>query len=233
MTASTYVPTERDFRGQGCDDRCRVIRAVVPGVFGRSEILLHDPSSHESYGRLLALAGARAEVDAETITTGCLSVNLATLEVLVNGQPIRMTAVELRLVLALARRVGMAVEYADLHRVIWGDVPEDGLAWSSSHNLRVNMARIRAKLGAEAGALIVTIVGVGLRLDAVPAGEAAPSPVWTGRRAAAPWATYWQTCLQCGSSRWPHAGHGYCTACRDRATQRAPRHRHQKRSIST
>ena len=195
--------------------------ALVPGRFGRSELLCHHPVAHESYGRAQGIAAARATVEGDTVITGRLAVNFATYEVFVGGSPVRLAATELRLVLALARRVGMAVEYGDLLRVLWDLTPGGESVVSCRHRLRVCTTRVREKLGPDAG-LIVTIVGVGLRLDAVAPGSAPTSPDWNGLYGERPWSHAWLVCVRCGEARYPHGGHGYCSSCIDRAPQRHP-----------
>jgi hypothetical protein len=213
----TAAATESSVRGPGCDERCAVATVILPGMFGRSELLVHHPDPHEAYGRLVgAHAGAGAE-RASSILTGRLRVDLASLGVFLDGRPIRVTSTELRVLVALARSVGTVLEYADVIRLAWGPEMERLPRPSSQHVLRVLVARLRARLGDEAF-LIRTVHGIGLYLDAVPVGQPARPLPWDRRaRSVRPWAAGWLACVRCGSCAFPHAGHGYCTACRDHA----------------
>ena len=225
MSAPTMTdaarPAERDFRGPGCDARCRVISALVPGVFGRSEILVHDPAPHEDYGRLFGWP----DPEEHTVRTGRLAINLRSLVVTVNDVRVRLTALELKLLGRLARQLGAVVRYGDLAAALFGTT-DDGTSWQpATHAIRVNVSRLRDKLGDEAGPLIVTVVGLGLRLDAIAPGAVPEPDPWTSRPSERPWSAAAAACLGCGESRWPHAGHGYCQSCRDRTL--APRTRHR------
>ncbi len=197
-TPLTVIP-ERGFKRPGCDDRCMVIRAVIPGVFGRSELLLHDPDAHEDYGAWQSVVTAP---QSHTVVTGLLAVNLSSLDVSVNGKPVNLTATELRLLVTLARRVGQAVPYPDLLREVWGP------ATDTHHLVSVFISRVRAKLSG-AGGLISTISGIGLRLDDLPAGTRAPR-MPQARKRPGQWATLSNKCLHCGMTSAPHWAHGIC-----------------------
>lgn len=198
---------ERDMRGPGCDDRCHVVKALVPGVFGRSELMLHNAEAHEQYGRRMG----DSVVTDRVIETGRLTVDLASLEVAIDGRPVTLTPGDLRLLLTLARHVGVAVEHDDLIRLVWGEEFVFGPAVNRRHMLTIAAYRLRRKLYPEDG-LIVTIPGIGLRLEALPA--RAPSrrrprrSVLNGR-----WAVAWEACRRCGRTDRAHNSHGYCSAC--------------------
>lgn len=215
------VVRERTFRGPGCSDSCQVVKAFMPGVLGRSELLLHEPEAHERYGLLL---GSHGDGVADTVETGLLSVNLATFDVSVDGQPVSLTATETKVTLYLARRVGQTCSRDEVVTAVWGSHARLGRS-EDSHLLGVNVCRLRHKLG-PAGALIVTMVGRGYRLLSVAPGEAAPPSGLVGRLLGV-WSRSWAVCRGCGTTKQRHHWRGYCgrVACRALAAAEA----HQER----
>jgi hypothetical protein len=107
--------------GPGCGVDCRVLRALLPGQFGRSDILLHDPGAHEDFGR--RSAGWRPDAT-DVFATGRLTVDLLRWEASVDGVLVHLSPTELKLLRALAARAGAVVTAPDLYREIWG-VPYD------------------------------------------------------------------------------------------------------------
>lgn len=161
--AVEMVPTispEREFRGPGCTDFCRVVAAVVPGVFGRTELLLHDARSHEAFGR--AQAVTPGGLTSHDITTGPLLIRALTADVYVDGEPMKLTAVEWKIVAVLARNVGGLVARERILVDVWGEA-----YWQEYHMLRVNVARIREKLG-PARPLLETRMSLGYVLRIAP-----------------------------------------------------------------
>ena len=154
------IPPEREFRGPGCTDFCRVVAAVVPGVFGRTELLLHDARSHEAFGR--AQAVTPGGLTSHDITTGPLLVRPLTADAYVDGEPVKLTSNEWKIVAVLARNVGGLVSREHILRDAWGEA-----YWAEYHLLRVNIARIRAKLG-PAKPLLETRMGLGYLLRIAP-----------------------------------------------------------------
>lgn len=196
---------ERDFRTAGCDERCTIIRALIPGVFGRSELLCHDPAAHEAYGRRLAVP----DVAPRVLVTGPLSIDLRSLVVRLDGTPVHLAEGELRLLMLLAGRAGAAVEVADIMRALWPTVDA-----SSSrilrHSLDAVVFRLRQRLR-HAGGVIVRAGFGRLRLD-IYAPDAAIPDVGRGIRGGR-WALNWDACRHCGRASVPHNGRGYCVAC--------------------
>ena len=154
------IPPEREFRVPGCTDFCRVVHAVVPGVFGRTELLLHDARSHEAFGR--AQAVTPGGLTSHDITTGPLLVRPLTADAYVDGEPMKLTAVEWKIMAVLARNVGGLVSREHILRDAWGEA-----YWAEYHLLRVNIARIRAKLG-PARPLLETRMSLGYVLRIAP-----------------------------------------------------------------
>lgn len=201
-------PAERSFRQPGCGDGCHVVRAIVAGVFGRSELLLHDPADHELYGALSAMQAGGALVSMNTVETGPLRVNVVNREAYLAGELLNLTPTEAAILTLLARNLGHLVSHDDIVRSVW--------AWRSDgrpangddlHVLRCNVSRLRARLGPRAAGLIVTRPGAGLFLDAVPPGGSARPRL---SRIGARWAKFWDACRSCGGTAYGHAGRGYC-----------------------
>jgi DNA-binding response OmpR family regulator len=73
----------------------------------------------------------------ETYAVGDLFVDLATLRVTRAGQPLALTPIGLRLLVALMRASPRVVSRAELEREVWGEVPPDSDALRSHlYNLR-------------------------------------------------------------------------------------------------
>lgn len=134
------IAPEREFRGPGCTDFCRVVAAIVPGVFGRTELLLHDARSHEAFGR--AQVVSPGGLMSHDIATGPLLIRPLTMEAYVDGKSLRLTPNEWKILAVLARNIGGVVSREHILHEVWGES-----YWAEYHLLRVNIARVRAKLG--------------------------------------------------------------------------------------
>lgn len=150
---------EREMRGPGCTDFCRVIAAIVPGVFGRTELLLHDAKSHEAFGRSYVAPGGLSMWD---VATGPLLIRAGVCDVFVDGTDAHLTPTEWKILEVLARDLGRVVSGKRILHEVWG-----AEYWKEAHLLRVNIARLRAKLGT-ARSLLATKVGIGYRLIGAP-----------------------------------------------------------------
>ncbi len=135
------ISTEREFRGPGCTDFCRVVLAIVPGVFGRTELLLHDAKSHEAFGRAQTIMPGG--LTTHDIATGPLLIRPLTADAYVDGEPMRLSPNEWRIMAALARNIGGLISREHILNEVWGEA-----YWAEYHLLRVNVARLRAKMGA-------------------------------------------------------------------------------------
>jgi len=157
----------------------------------------------------------------ELIVTGRLTVDIAALVVSVDGGRLKLPANELRLLVVLATRLGRAVLYDELVRLIWWssyDASDERMRAVHEHTVRVNLSRLRRRLGDAAAGLVVTIPHIGVRLERVPPGESPPP--WP-RRASSPtlaalgrWARAHARCIACGSTARRHWAHGLCEGCR-------------------
>ena len=202
---ASLIAVERDVRRPDCDKRCTVVRALIPGVFGRSELLLHDPDAHVEYGRLLA----GPDVAPRVLVTGPLSIDLRSLVVRLDGMSVHLAEGELRLLMLLAGRAGVAVEVADIMRALW---PTDDVSSFRilRHSLDAVVFRLRQRLRHAGG--VIARAGFGrLRLD-IYAPDAAIPDVGRGIRGGR-WALNWDACRRCGRVSVPHNGRGYCVAC--------------------
>jgi two-component system, OmpR family, KDP operon response regulator KdpE len=98
-----------------------------------------------------------------SINVGDLTVNMATRDVTVNGEPITLTSTEYRLLEELARNAGNVLPHQLLLERVWG--PEYN---TEAHYLKVFVRRLRRKLGDDADQprYIQTEWGIGYRLAA-------------------------------------------------------------------
>lgn len=149
--------SEQDWRLPGCSTpQCR--RGA------------HNPLVHESFARGQALAEV-ARLDAQptgVLRTGPIAIDFDVIRVTVDGRNIGLSVNETRIMLYLAARIGRTCPHAEIARSVWDDqiaeiwgvsIPGHG-AW---HVIRVNVARMRRKLGA-ASTLVETVKGFGFRL---------------------------------------------------------------------
>jgi DNA-binding winged helix-turn-helix (wHTH) protein len=207
----SLVPLERSFRATGCDARCEVVQALLPGRFGRSELLLHDPKAHEEHGRGIAtLLGDAARRG--VVHSGGIAIDLDACTVSRDGSPLDVSPSERQILYTLARRAGTLVPYDQVTFAIWGPSTLELTRPVWVHALRVVMSRLRAQLRPWGG-LIVTVPTFGYRLDVLPAD--APPPLTVGHRAVLQrWAVAWDRCRSCGGTDRRHATRGHCSRCR-------------------
>ena len=99
------------------------------------------------------------------IEVGSLRIDLHAREVTVEGKAVALTATELAILGALARRRGVPVTRQTLVEQVL-----DGDREGAERTLDVHVSRLRKKLG-EAGAAIVTVWGIGYRLEKTSADE--------------------------------------------------------------
>lgn len=215
MTTADPI-AERAFKSAGCGQGCRVVSALLVGVFGRSDLLLHDPAAHEAYGRHQAGAAATA-----IVRTGRLLVDIDDARVVVDGRPVMPTATEARVLFALAQRLGRLVPYTELAVAVWGmsilNQPES--SWR--HSVRVHMVRLRRRLYPLSG-LISTVPHFGYRLEHLAEDAPVPSPSDNYFLRSERWSREHDACRACHLTDLPHDAQGYCASCYE---LRAPRPR--------
>jgi two-component system phosphate regulon response regulator PhoB len=134
----------------------------------------HSATAHEAHGFHLALMAQRA-APRTMVRTGPMVVDLEGCRVTVHGETVALTPREWGIVAFLASRAGQLCANDDIVLDVWGReylnpryyIGQNGHQWRADHHLiNTNLARIRAKLG-DAGALIVTVAGIGRRLELV------------------------------------------------------------------
>jgi two-component system KDP operon response regulator KdpE len=104
-----------------------------------------------------AQAGAAEPV----LTAGPLQIDFAAHEVTFEGNPVKLTPIEFRLLALLARHSGKVLTHRQILRDVWGP----GAA-EHTHYLRVYMAQLRRKIEQDPARpkLLMTEPGVGYRL---------------------------------------------------------------------
>lgn len=172
MVAELALHIER--RGPGCTDACCQINVIRPGLLGRQTLLVHDPESHELYGR--RVAGDRGPL--AIVETGRLAIDRASLGASVDGTPLFLGPMEWRLLIYLSDHIGHFRSYVAIVTDVWG---ADYLHSASRTLLASQLSRLRQKLGPRSAGLIETRLKLGLRLRDWPIGEDAP-PVLPGIR---------------------------------------------------
>ncbi|WP_404334465.1 response regulator transcription factor [Sphingomonas sp. MMS12-HWE2-04] len=151
-TLPVLVLTARD----GWSDKVAGFKA------GADDYLTKPFRVEELMMRLRALVRRSAGHAATRITSGPLVFDAQTGQFELDGLPLRLTALEWRVLSALTLAKGVVIERLDLlERVYEGDADTD------SNSLEVIIGRLRKKIGAE---LIETVRGRGYRLC-----ESAPS----------------------------------------------------------
>lgn len=196
----------------GCSDLCLFTPVIRPHVMRRELLLLHDPESHERYGRELASDLGAVEL----LRTGLLTLDRRRLEVNVAGREVSLTATETKILFCLADQIGHLVPYKTLVRDVWGYAAAAGDRCDSLITTSLN--RLRWKLGhSEAAGLIETHIGVGLKLRAYPVGEARPFASMVNSAQSGGWSSVRPSCSECGTTQRQHRGYGVCSAraCRE------------------
>lgn len=214
MSAPSWL-TGRPLDGPGCGDRCIAAPVILALHLVRIEVEIHDPASHEAYGRQLG------QPEEPPVLTGGLVVDIGAAAVTLDGRLITPTMTELRMLFVLARRVGRLATHAQLAAGTWGFGTFDEPVESYRHALRVNMTRLRRRLHPHGG-LISTVPQLGYRLEALPIDAPAPTPSDNYHLRIDGWATDWDCCRGCGLTDLPHAYSGYCVSCVEHG---APRER--------
>jgi two-component system KDP operon response regulator KdpE len=133
---------------------------------GADDYLVKPFSIGELLARMRVALRHRGTAVAPAVTRierGPLSIDLATHEVTIDGDPVHLTPTEFKLLARLVRSAGQVVTHRQLLADVWGpDCTEQ------THYLRLYMAQLRAKLEADPTEpqLLLTEPGVGYRLAA-------------------------------------------------------------------
>jgi two-component system KDP operon response regulator KdpE len=106
-------------------------------------------------------AASRGSPPAPTITVGPLTIDLARHEVTVRGTAVRLTPIEYRLLVLLAKNAGRVLTHRQILNEVWG--PTSG---EQKHYLRVYMTHLRRKLEEDPARpqLLLNEPGVGYRM---------------------------------------------------------------------
>lgn len=126
--------------------------ALVPGDF-----VVHGAGSEECAARVRRLLRDDAGTShADVIVLDAMSINLATYQVTVAGEPVDFTYLEYALLSFLVRHPGHTFSRDALLQHVWGFDYYGG-----SRTVDVHVRRIRAKLGPELAQRLETVRGVG------------------------------------------------------------------------
>jgi len=129
----------------------------VQGIDAGADDYLSKPfRMEELLARIRGLIRRSRHLASSELHAGALSVDSRTGRVSVNGEPIRLTALEFRVLLYLMHHRGRAVSQGELAEHIY---PID--AERDSNTIEVFIARLRRKLGS---GLIDTVRGFGYRI---------------------------------------------------------------------
>ena len=98
-----------------------------------------------------------------TLTSGDLTINSDTQEVLLRGEPIRLTPIQYRLLHCLVNNAGRAIPHSTLMAKVWGAEEVD----IGDESLKVHIHYLRKKLGDSSGnpSRIITVPGVGYKFN--------------------------------------------------------------------
>lgn len=136
------------WRLDGCGDTC--FRSA------------HDPVAHERHGWETGYADAVEERRQKSVTVGCLTVDFLGKIVTVNGERVRLTPSEYAVLAFLVANMGVRYSSNHIETAIW----TVGWVRRPGHIVRVNVCRMRKKLGPVAAALIHNEPGLGYMLRA-------------------------------------------------------------------
>ncbi len=122
--------------------------------FGIAELLARSELALRRY--------FKSTTESSVVSAGPLSVDLVTRSVLLNGQQIRLTRKEYRLVHILATHVGLVVTHDQLLKEIWSGNQRDNIQY-----LRILVRKLRQKIETDPNdpRLLITELGVGYRLQ--------------------------------------------------------------------
>lgn len=130
----------------------------LPGCGSRCTYLTHNPDDHEAAGYRRAVDDLRPR----SVSVGALTVDLMANRILVDDRVVTVTSREYEVLAYLARNVGRYCSAHEITRGVWGDAWVESV-YDGGHNVRVNLTRVRPKLG-PAAALLVNRIGVGYAL---------------------------------------------------------------------
>lgn len=140
-------------------DEADEVDRIVALELGADEFLAHPPNARELGLRLAALLRrTRPSAPREREQYGPIEVSRAEHRVWVDGQPVQISAGELRVLLALVSPAGVVHSREQIRTLL-----DDGSRTEDSRFIDARVARLRERLGS-AGRLIETVRSVGYRL---------------------------------------------------------------------
>ena len=106
-------------------------------------------------------AAASTVETAEVLEVGPIRIDQPRHEVTLAGEVVRLTPIEFKILVELARQPGRVLTHRHLVRAVWGATPVD-----QSHTLRVHVAALRRKIERDSARpqYLMTEAGVGYRL---------------------------------------------------------------------
>ena len=120
------------------------------------DFVMHDASHAECLVRIRRLLGTNADDQAKTITVDDMTMNLATYQVTISGEPVDFTYLEYALLAFLVQHPNHTFSRDVLLQNVWGFDTYVG-----SRTVDVHVRRVRAKLGPGLAEHIGTVRGVG------------------------------------------------------------------------
>ena len=128
----------------------------------KADFVVHGASAEECAARIRQLLWPGNESStSDYISVDNMTINLATYQVKVNGEPLDFTYLEYALLAFLVTHPGRTYSRDALLRRVWGFDYYGG-----SRTVDVHVRRVRAKLGPELAQRLETVRGVGYRLEA-------------------------------------------------------------------
>jgi two-component system, OmpR family, KDP operon response regulator KdpE len=158
--------------------------APVLMLTARDDYLVKPFSHLELFARIKAIL-RRAEMPAPisaapSFVSGDVTVNFDSREVTVQGEPVKLTPTEYKLLYQLVRNAGRVMPFDTLLSKVWGDEYRGDMDY-----LKTYISRLRKKIGddPENSRYILTERSVGYRFARLPAGEAAGHASGAGGKA--------------------------------------------------
>jgi DNA-binding response OmpR family regulator len=133
----------------------------APDTTSTHELIVRPYTPLELAARIKRARAAQGKLDGEEVLhAGTLTVNLATYQVMIEGEPVDFTYMEYELLKFLITHPRRVFSREALLSAVWGYDYYGG-----ARTVDVHIRRLRAKLGQEHGARIKTVRGVGYRFE--------------------------------------------------------------------